>query len=151
MSTGPSLTAAAWTWSAPASVLRSPMAMLAVPPSPRMDFATASVLASSRPCTTTAAPSAARTLAISSPRPLLDPVTRARLPPSCRSMVMSSFRRLRRTAGAGRRGRTHSRQHRKPDQLDHAVHYVAHTMDCQVQKLPLIMLYLDYVVHYLVW
>lgn len=43
------------------------------------------VLASSRPCTTTAAPLAASSLTIASPRPLLDPVTRGRLPTSYRS------------------------------------------------------------------
>jgi hypothetical protein len=49
------------------------------------------VLASSRPRTTTAAPSAASSLTIASPRPLLDPVTRGRLPTSYRSIILVPF------------------------------------------------------------
>ncbi|MNY13546.1 hypothetical protein D3C86_1466840 [compost metagenome] len=86
MSTGPDFNAAAATASAPSFEERSPMATSADPPEAIISAATSSALLRLRPCIMTMAPSLASILAMASPKPELDPVTRARMPFTCMSI-----------------------------------------------------------------
>jgi hypothetical protein len=89
MSTPPAASTLLMNRAQAAGLARSATRPQASPPSAEIASTTSLIWAASRPCTTTAAPSAARVRAMASPIPPLDPVITARRPLSCRSTVSS--------------------------------------------------------------